>query len=121
METSRRIRKTMHTLQIPILPKLYQDLHAQVNRQDQLSAIRKCPKCQPVVPEYSTTPLELDVDMAEMFADDAGPSPDEKQFPSSVPVVLNRLQGFDGNEQCSAAVGLILMTLIELQLPCFPL
>lgn len=80
MDTSRRSRKTMHTLQIPILPKFYQDLHAQVNRQDQLSAIRKCPKCQPVVPEYSTTPLELEVDMAEMFADGAGPSPDEKQF-----------------------------------------
>ena len=80
METSRRIRKAMHTLQIPILPKLYQDLHAQVNRQSQLSSIRKCSKSQPVVPEYSITPLELEVDMAEMFADDAGPSPDEKQF-----------------------------------------
>ena len=80
METRRRIRKTMHALQIPILPKLYQDLHAHVNRQSQLSAIRKYSKCQPVVSEYSTTPLELEVDMAEMFADDAGPSPDENQF-----------------------------------------
>ena len=70
----------MHTLQIPILPKLYQDLHDQVNRQSQLSAIRKYSKCQPVVSEHSATPLELEVDMAEVFADDVGPSPDEKQF-----------------------------------------
>lgn len=55
--------------------------------------------------------------MAEVFADDVGPSPDEKQFSISSASGLEFFTGVRWNEQCSAAVGLILVTLIELQLP----